>query len=104
MGKPALRSRHRARRTGTLTFGTLRSFAARSPAQQRQLPRSCAFGGHAILLGRLAGRMPRPPLPDILHEAHTLLAQQTRDATDGVDLAIAEMAHVAQRIQTPTAV
>src|SRR5258708_36698522 len=99
MGKPALRSRHRARRTGTLTFGTLRSFAARSPAQQRQLHRSCAFGGHAILLGRLAGRLRRPRLPDILHEAHPLFAQQTLDATDGVALAIEEMTDAAQKIE-----
>src|SRR5260370_604861 len=99
MGKPALRSRHRARRTGTLTFGTLRSFAARSPAQQRQLHRSCAFGGHAILLGRLAGRLRRPRLPDILHEAPTLLAQQPVDARDGVALAIEEMTDAAQKIE-----
>src|SRR5499427_8786527 len=104
MGQPALRSRHRARRTGTLTFGTLRSFAAHSGAQQRQLHRSCAFGGHglldcAILLGRLAGRLRRARLPDILHEAHTLFAQQTLDATDGVALAIEEMTDAAKKIE-----
>src|SRR5258708_11835675 len=103
MGKPALRSRHRARRTGTLTFGTLRSFAARSPAQQRQLHRSCAFGGHglldcAILLGRLAGLPRRPPLPTILHEAHTLLAQQTLDSTAWVTRAIEYVNDAAPRI------
>src|ERR1700730_2752345 len=104
MGQPALRSRHRARRTGTLTFGTLRSFAAHSGAQQQQLHRGCALGGHrlldcAILLGRLAGRLRRPRLPNILHETHPLRAQQTLDATDGVALAIEEMTDAAQKME-----
>src|SRR5262249_62400073 len=90
-------------------FGTLRSFAAHSPAQQRQLHRSCAFGRHglfdcAILLGRLAGRLRRPRLPDILHEAHTLLAQQTLDATDGVALAIEQMTDAAKKNEVVRAI
>src|SRR5262245_10887561 len=105
----ALRSRHCARRTGALTFGTLRSFPAHSPAQQWQVQRGCAFGRHglldcAILLGRLAGRLRRPRLPDILHEAHTLLAQQTLDATDGVAFAIEKMTDAAQKIEVVRAI
>src|SRR6516225_2270934 len=109
MGQSALRSRHRARRTGALAFGTLRSFAAHSSAQRRQLHRSCAFGRHglldcAILLGRLTARLRRPRLPDILHEAHTLLAQQTLDATDGVALAREEMTDAAEKIEVVRAI
>src|SRR5262249_364969 len=90
---PARRRRHPARGAGWSSFGTLRSFVAGSPAQQRQAQRACVLGllslrDCLILLGRLAGRLRRARLPDILHEAHALLAQQTLDATDGVALAI----------------
>src|SRR5262249_52254396 len=106
--QPARRRRHRARGVGVLIFETLRSFAAGSPAQ-RQARRACALGrlglrDCVILLGGLTGRLWRARLPDILHEAHALLAQQTLDATDGVALAIEEMADAAQKIEVIRAI
>src|SRR6516225_9436108 len=107
--QPARRRRHHARGVGVLIFGTLRSFVAGSPAQRRQTQRACVLGllslrDCLILLGRLAGRLRRARLPDILHEAHALLAQQTLDATDGVALAIEEMADAAQKIEVVGAI
>ena len=49
--QPARRRRHRARRVGVLIFGTLRSFVADSPAQQRQAQRACALGRLGLLSG-----------------------------------------------------
>src|SRR5262249_57858320 len=102
--QPARRRRHRARGVGVLIFETLRSFAAGSPAQQRQARRACALGrlglrDCVILLGGLTGRLWRARLPDILHEAHALLAQQTLDATDGVALALEEMADGGPKVE-----
>src|SRR5215813_2058781 len=105
----ARRRRHRVRRGGALMFGTRRSLTAGSPAQQWQAQRACALGRLAlldgvILFGRLAGWLRRARLPDVLHEAHALLAQQTLDATDGVALAVEEMADAAQKIEVVRAI
>src|SRR5262245_24296451 len=46
----------------------------------------------SILRGRRA-RLRSARLPDALHEAHTLLAQQALDAADSVALAVEQMPH-----------
>src|SRR5262245_10460625 len=55
-----------------------------------------------LVIGRgfrwLRGRLRRARLPDALHEAHALLAQQTLHAADGVALAIKQMANSAQQV------
>jgi hypothetical protein len=48
-----------------------------------------------IMFGRLPGRLRRARLPDVLHETHPLLAQETLDAADGVALAVKKMADAA---------
>src|SRR5262249_10190238 len=94
---PPRRGRRRPRRSDTLIFGPLRSFAADYPAQKRQAQRACALGrlgllDCVILLGGLAGRLGRARLPDILHEAPALLPPGTLDPPNGVPPPIEQMA------------
>src|SRR5262249_58504891 len=92
---PPRRGRRRPRRSDTLIFGPLRSFAADYPAQKRQAQRACALGrlgllDCVILLGGLAGRLRRARLPDILPRAHAPPAPETPGATNGVSPALAQ--------------
>jgi hypothetical protein len=55
--------------------------------------------GFLILLSGVPRRLRRAGLPDVLHEMHPLLPQETLNAADGIALAIEEMADSAQEIE-----
>src|SRR4029450_7653748 len=55
--------------------------------------------GFLVLLAGLPRRLRRTGLPDVLHEMHPLLPQETLNAADGIALAIKEMADSAQEIE-----
>ena len=62
------------------------------------------MGDRLILLGRLVDRLRRARLPDLLHETHALLAQETLNAANGVAFAIEEVANAAQKIEVVRAI
>src|SRR6266540_5946659 len=55
--------------------------------------------GFLVLLAGLPRRLRRTGLPDVLHEMHPLLPQETLNAADGIALAIEQMAYSAQEIE-----
>src|SRR5262249_23567013 len=82
-----------------LRLRALHPFVADAVARVRQgqsvgILQRCSLDAF-ILFGRLPGRLRRARLPDVLHEMHALLAQETLDAADGVTLAIKKMTDAA---------
>src|SRR6266436_7263832 len=95
---------HCACRSRGVTPRDLWAFIAGDIARDRYRQRSCArrHGRFGLLIPfdlTLGGGLRSVRMPDILHEAHPLLPEETLDAPDRVTLTIQKMANAAQEIE-----